>query len=73
MTLRQNNVAIYCTDSEMQDYLLLKADPCCSFYITFVDSRASFKAPPKKVSSEVNLLQVIRTRAVSEDETRLLL
>lgn len=42
-------------------------------YITFVDSRASFKAPPKKVSSEVKLLQVIRTRAISEDETRLLL
>lgn len=42
-------------------------------FITFVDSRASFKAPPKRVSSEVKLLQVIRTRALSEDETRLLL
>lgn len=42
-------------------------------YITFVDSRAPFKASPKKVSSEVKLLQEIRTRAVSEDETRLLL
>lgn len=42
-------------------------------FITFVDSRASFKALPKRVSSEVKLLQVIRTRAVSEDETRLLL
>lgn len=42
-------------------------------YIPFVDPRASFKALPKKVSSEVKLLQVIRMRAVSEDETRLLL
>lgn len=42
-------------------------------YVTLVDSRASFKAPPKKVSSEVKLLKVIRSRAVPEDESRLLL
>lgn len=37
--------------------------------VTFVDSRTSSKAPPKKVSSEVKLLKLIRTGTVSEDES----
>lgn len=73
LTWRQSNI--------LQHWgLLLKLRIICCLrlafasvsYVTLVKSQPSFKAPPKKVSSEVKLLKVIRARTVSEDESRLL-
>jgi len=62
LTLRQSN------SLKLWGLVLKPRITCCLrlalasvSYVTVVDSRASLKAPPTKVSSEVKLLKVIRT------------